>query len=282
MPRRGDAIAPLRAQDSASGAFRASALRDGAGTGDPGRRGLASGASPRLSFGPASRISRPEAGERRMELRGRSGIVTGAESPLGAAIARALAQAGAQVRVLPEAEALAKEIGAPATTFEEALGGAEPPGFLVEATPLPAGPLSWGEAAGLEEMLALASRPLARIAGAAGRLERGGTVLCVSAPLGPTPEGGWLGPLLAWRAATVAGLAREHAGRGLRVNGLAPVLDGAAKLPGFLKRGGPKMAAPSPLGRAAAPAEVAEAALWLLRAGMVTGLTLPLDGGRGL
>jgi NAD(P)-dependent dehydrogenase (short-subunit alcohol dehydrogenase family) len=221
-----------------------------------------------------------------MELRGRSGIVLGAESPIGAAIVRALEGAGAQVRAArvegTVLAALAGEVGDRSMPVDEVLGADETPGFLIEATPLPAFPATLGETAGLEEALALAARPMAQAADLAMRMKAGGAVVCVSAALGPTLQGGWLPPLLAWRAAAVAGLARELAPRGVRVNGLAPVLDGAAKLPGFLKRGGPKSAPPTPLGRAADPGEVAEAALWLLRAGMVSGLTLPLDGGRGL
>ena len=214
-----------------------------------------------------------------MDLRGRTGIVMGAESPLGAAIARALAEAGA--RVLPMAVEAAPVL-VDATSLSVGPAGPEPLDFVVEATPLPSCPSSLAETAGLEEALLGAARDFASVVRLAPRLAEGGAVVCVSAPIGPTPEEGWLLPLLAWRAAAAAGLARELAPKGVRVNGLAPVLDGAGKLPGFLKRGAPKAAAPTPLGRAAEPGEVAEAVLWLLGAGMVTGLTLPLDGGRGL
>ncbi|HVG49529.1 MAG TPA: SDR family oxidoreductase [Rubellimicrobium sp.] len=214
-----------------------------------------------------------------MELRGRTGIVMGAESPIGAAIHRALAEAGAQV--LP----------ATADTVAVLAEGAEarPEGtdaglldFLVQATPLPACSSSLAETDGLEDALLGAARSFTQAVRATPRLARGGALVCISAPQGPTPEDGWIAPLLAWRAAAVTGLARELAPKGVRVNGLAPVLEGGARLPGFLKRGAPQVAPPTPLGRGADPAEVAEAALWLLGAGMVTGITLPLDGGRGL
>ena len=219
-----------------------------------------------------------------MELRGRTGIVIGAESPIGAAVARALEEAGARVLPMPADSALVAAplggTGLPAGTPDEA--GPEPLDFVIEATALPSCPSSLAETAGLEDALLGAARAFAAMVSLAPRLAKGGALVCVSAPLGPTPEEGWLLPLLAWRAAAVSGLARELAPKGVRVNGLAPVLDGAAKLPGFLKRGAPKAAAVTPLGRAAEHSEVAEAALWLLRAEMVTGLTLPLDGGRGL
>jgi NAD(P)-dependent dehydrogenase (short-subunit alcohol dehydrogenase family) len=214
-----------------------------------------------------------------MDLRGRTGIVMGAESAVGGALLRALAEAGAQV--LPAA---AEAATATAEGTSLAPEGSDPGmlDFVVEATPLPACPGSLAETAGLEEELLGAARSFAMAVRAASRLARGGVLLCVSTPQGPTPEEGWIGPLLAWRAAAVAGLARELAPKGVRVAGLAPVLDGGARLPGFLKRGTPKVPPTTPLGRAADPAEVAEAALWLLGAGMVTGITLPLDGGRGL
>ena len=216
-----------------------------------------------------------------MQLEGRTGVVLGAESLVGAAILRALAEAGAQVLPAP-AEAAAVVVLADGAGLPPDATPADPLDFVIEATPLPACPSSLAETEGLEEALLGAARSFAQAVRIAPRLARGGALLCVSSPQGPTPEDGWIAPLLAWRAAAVAGLARELAPKGVRVNGLAPVLDGGAKLPGFLKRGAPQMAPPTPLGRGADPAEVAEAALWLLGAGMVTGITLPLDGGRGL
>jgi len=225
-----------------------------------------------------------ESAEREMELRGRTGIVMGVESPIGAAIVRALAEAGARVLPAGADPALMPAPAGPAEAPAEGADGTGPEAlhFIIEATLLPACPSSLAETAGLAEILLGTARPFAASVRLAPRLARGGSLVCVSAPPGPTPEEGWLLPLLAWRAAAVSGLARELAPKGVRVNGLAPVLDGAAKLPGFLKRAAPQVAQATPLGRAADPAEVAEAALWLLGAGMVTGITLPLDGGRGL
>ena len=248
------------------------------------RRALASFPGFGLSFAGTSRITGAKAAEREMELRGRTGIVMGAETPIGAAIARALAEAGARILPAGADPALMPTPAGPADAPAETPDGtaAEPLHFIIEATLLPACPSSLAETSGLAEILLGTVRPFAASVRLAPRLARGGSLLCVSVPPGPTPEEGWLLPLLAWRAAAVAGLARELAPKGVRVNGLAPVLDGAAKLPGFLQRGAPQVAPPTPLGRAADPAEVAEAALWLLGAGMVTGITLPLDGGRGL
>ena len=218
-----------------------------------------------------------------MELRGKTGIVLGADSPIGAAIVRSLEEAGALV--IPAFEPATMPVPVSATDIGVPAPEGSAPGkldFVVDAAPLPSCPSSLAETAGLDEALLGTARSFASVVGIALHVSRGGALLCVSAPTGPTPEEGWLLPLLAWRGAAVAGLARELAPKGVRVNGLAPVLDGAAKLPGFLKRGAPTAATITPLGRAAEPAEVAGAALWLLAAEMVTGLTLPLDGGRGL
>ncbi len=215
-----------------------------------------------------------------MRFDGRTGLVTGVEGPFGAAVARALASAGARLRLAsPDrsaAQALAEEIGADAGEDPDATLD-----LLVEATPLPPLPATLSATGNLDEALAAAARPVLRLAETLSRLAPGGAAVLLTVTAGPTPAEGWIGPVLAFREAAVAGLARDAALRELRVNGLAPVVDGAAKLPGFLKKGD-KSRPPTPLGRAATPEEVAQAALWLLGAGMATGLTLRLDGGRGL
>ncbi len=83
--------------------------------------------------------------------------------------------------------------------------------------------------------------------------------------------------------ALTLGLAQEVAGRGIRVNGVAPGLirtdiHAGAGDPGRLER----MASQVPIGRAGEPEEVAEAIAWLLSDACpyATGATLRVAGGR--
>lgn len=79
------------------------------------------------------------------------------------------------------------------------------------------------------------------------------------------------------------GLAAEVAGRGVRVNAVAPGstytgLHAAAGMPDRVER----LASSIPLGRGARPEEVANAVSWLLsdEAAYVTGVVLPVSGGQ--
>ncbi len=75
------------------------------------------------------------------------------------------------------------------------------------------------------------------------------------------------------------GLAREVAAQGIRVNAVSPgIIDSGQQDPAETEKLGRSV----PIGRVGAPAEVAEAILWLLsdRASYVTGAILPVAGGR--
>lgn len=194
-----------------------------------------------------------------MRLQGRAALVSGAESPLGAAVARALAAAGAEI--VPPGEApldlLVEASALPALGPALAEEGEAAPGSPPEAAPQAA--LDSAPEPGLEAL-----RPLLALPRLALRLRPGGALLLVTAA--PAPASGWIGPHLALRAALVAELARELAPRRVRANGLVgggPA--GGARLPGFLARG-------------KGDGEAVEAALWLLGAATVTGQTLTLAG----
>ncbi len=114
----------------------------------------------------------------------------------------------------------------------------------------------------------------------------GGVIVNVSsgaATLGSPGEWVWYAASKAAVDALTLGLARELAGDGVRVNGVAPgsvdtALHESSGIPGRLS----KMAPTIPMGRAASPEEIAETILFLLsdQASYVTGAVLRVAGGR--
>jgi NAD(P)-dependent dehydrogenase (short-subunit alcohol dehydrogenase family) len=117
-------------------------------------------------------------------------------------------------------------------------------------------------------------------------LREGGAIVNVSsgaATLGSPHEYVHYAAAKAGVDALTHGLAQEVAGRGIRVNGVAPGLvrtdiHAGAGDPGRLDRMAPKV----PMGRAGEPEEVAEAIAWLLSDACpyATGATLRVAGGR--
>ena len=115
---------------------------------------------------------------------------------------------------------------------------------------------------------------------------RGGVVVNVSsgaATLGAPHEYVQYAAAKAGLDALTTGLAVEVAAHGIRVVGVAPgivdtTIHADAGEPGRVERVGPLV----PLGRAGAPAEVADAISWLMsdQASYVTGTTLRVAGGR--
>lgn len=232
---------------------------------------------------------------------GRTGIVTGASSGIGAAVVRALVACGARVVGWDIADAPAALLQLPGYTHRHVdvrdaaaitqAADAHADGaldFLVYS----AGAARRGAAVDLSAAdwdlvneinlrgAFLCARTLAP------RLRRGASIVSVASVMGLS---GGLFANAAYQASKgglvnlTRALALEWAALGLRVNAVAPtytetpfvraVLEDPVKLQRILDA--------TPLGRLAQPEEVADAVLFLLsdRAAMITGHTLPVDGG---
>jgi len=239
-------------------------------------------------------------------------LVTGAGVRLGRALAEGLAGAGLRLALhyhqhAAEAEELAGSIrrarplaaGTPAECFPSDLGDPAASASLVEAVESRLGPIS---------VLVLSAaiyprEPLETITPAA--LEATLRINLVSpfllaSTLGPRMKargGGNILALLDWSMdrpyadrlpytmakaglrAGILGLARALAPE-VRVNGLAP---GAVLLPpGLDPEAAERIRQAAPLREIGTPAQVVEAALYLLRAEFVTGTILTVDGGRSI
>jgi len=115
---------------------------------------------------------------------------------------------------------------------------------------------------------------------------RGGAIVNISsgaATLGSPGEYVWYAASKGAIDSLTLGLAKENAGEGVRVNAVAPgfvatEIHADSGMPDRLEKVAPTM----PIGRAAAPEEIAEAVLWLLsdKASYTTGAILRVAGGR--
>jgi 3-oxoacyl-[acyl-carrier protein] reductase len=235
---------------------------------------------------------------------GRSALITGASSGIGAAIAERLAAAGAAVALgyrsgEAAARALVERIeaaGGRAIALGADLRSAEAAVQLVDQAVAALGPLellvpnaglgrvqSLDEvsAADFDETLAINLRAPFLIAQRAlpAMAERGfGRVLFMSSVAGLT--GGVVGPHYAASKAGLHGLthylAARFAGAGVTVNALAPALiEDTQMLPGAPD----ELRARIPVGRLGTPSEVAGLALSVLANGYVTSQVISIDGG---
>jgi NAD(P)-dependent dehydrogenase (short-subunit alcohol dehydrogenase family) len=111
----------------------------------------------------------------------------------------------------------------------------------------------------------------------------GGAIVNVTSTLGIQAFGRWTGYVATKHA--IAGMTKavaiEYAQRNIRINAIAPG-PALTALHSNAWDGRPHDAARDvPMGRIAMPAEIAEAAVWLLgpQASFVTGINMPVDGG---
>lgn len=245
-----------------------------------------------------------------MDLTGKRALVTGASKGLGAAVARRLAEAGADVvvhfhRDPAGAEATAEAVrsqGRRALTLSADLGAPEAVVAMVaqvqadwggldllvnNAGVAPVRPwdqISPGEWA--ETLAANLTGPFHLMRAALPLLKEGREPTVVNIGSVVSFNGGSFGPAYAASKAGLIGLtrsaARDWGPLGIRVNCVAPgPLDSplAWALPEAALKA---MAAQTPLRRLGTFEEVAEAVLWLLSpaAAYVTGQTVVVDGGR--
>ncbi|MEW6020424.1 MAG: 3-oxoacyl-[acyl-carrier-protein] reductase [Pseudomonadota bacterium] len=239
-------------------------------------------------------------------------LVTGAARGIGRATAEALARAGADVainyqRSREAAESLADSLcdaGVRLAMVQGDVADAAQAAAMVEMAQEDLGPVDiLVNNAGItrdgllarmsdedfDEVIATSLRGAFLMSRAVARgmmKARSGSIINVSSVIGRRGNAGQ-----ANYAAAKAGLigltkslARELGPRGVRVNAVAPgyvVTDMTADLPDNLKE---KIAGNTPLGRLAAPGEVASVIAFLASpaAGYITGAVIPVDGGLGI
>lgn len=245
-----------------------------------------------------------------LDLRGRVALVTGAGTGIGAAVARRLAEAGADVAVhyrssakgaertatAVEAEgrdavALRADVGDPGEVEELFAACADrlgvPTVVVNNAGIYPVAPLLEMEPAQWEEVVRTNLHGVHHCtrAGARTMIERGegGAIVNVSSIEGEVPMRGH-----AHYNAAKAGVrmhtrtaAAELGGHGIRVNAVAPGLIGRAGLEEDWPEGVARWRGRCPLGRVGEAADVADACLFLASPASrwITGTTLRVDGG---
>lgn len=248
-----------------------------------------------------------------MDLNGKTALITGAASGFGEAMAHRFADRGARVAIvdlnLDKAQGVADAIGADKAIALradvskradiEAVVAATTERFGVPDIVINNAGYTHKNQPALEvdeetfdRVLAVNIKGIYLMVQAVVSVMRdngGGVILNVGSVSGIRPR-----PGLSWYAGSKGAtnvlskaLAVEFAPMNIRVNAIAPVMGVTGMLADFMgmedtpeNRG--KFLASIPLGRLCEPADVAEAALYLASADYITGVELPVDGGRSV
>lgn len=245
-----------------------------------------------------------------MRLHGKTAVVTGAGSGFGAGIARRFAAEGARVMVADineaAAQAIAAEIGGIACAVDVGFGASvadmaaqartafgDVPDILVNnagVTHLPAFMEDVSED-DFDRVLRVNAKSVyltARAMVPGMKARRSGAILNIASTAGvsPRPRLNWYNASKGWMITATRAMAVELAPFGVRVNALNPVAGETPLLKSFMGEDTPEMRAKFlstiPLGRFSTPEDMGNAALFLCsdEAGMVTGVTMEVDGGR--
>jgi 3-oxoacyl-[acyl-carrier protein] reductase len=249
-------------------------------------------------------------------LQGKTAIITGAGSGMGRATALLFAREGARVLVADINEAAAgetvaaiAEAGGEAVAFRaDVTRAAEIQAMIEEAVrrwgkldilmnnagiPMSFTPVEEVTEAQFDRLMNINVKGVflgVKYGAPVMKAQGGGVIINTASTAGIRPRPG-LTPYNASKGAVITmtkSLALELAPAGIRVNAICPVATDTPMLDGFIgdrfgrDEGREKFRQTIPLGRLCTAEDIAQAALYLAKAPMVTGVALEVDGGRDI
>ncbi|HEY3368179.1 MAG TPA: SDR family oxidoreductase [Symbiobacteriaceae bacterium] len=249
-------------------------------------------------------------------MQGKTAIITGAGSGMGRATALLFAREGARVLVADINEAAAgetvaaiAEAGGEAVAFRaDVTRAAEIQAMIEEAVrrwgkldilmnnagiPMSFTPVEEVTEAQFDRLMNINVKGVflgVKYGAPVMKAQGGGVIINTASTAGIRPRPG-LTPYNASKGAVITmtkSLALELAPAGIRVNAICPVATDTPMLDGFIgdrfgrDEGREKFRQTIPLGRLCTAEDIAQAALYLAKAPMVTGVALEVDGGRDI